>query len=370
MRVFIQALTWNLVYGRKIARHSSEASENADCRGTQDHQPPYLSSPTRTIGSGSAAEPRRELTRIGYGWMWAKPSIGDTPWWGPVQFIFSRTAEGPWNAPRIFFQARFNMQRPNGHLSLPVLPVALRCKSGSRDHGLSGLSSAEFIVERFRLGWSPASKPEGGRRVEEWRRPVGGAAKFYLRTLAVIAPVRLAHTRVDGNSVASGYSIIQAANQLGTLKFSPLSRSTCVCAMYTERIYNLTPAAGRYDNRPHQRSPASTQPGLMLREISCCVLAGRQSGMEPVSSGPIPSWSLAPVGLVPRVICLRKVTKPSPYIKKRADQGSGVVEIGRKNDTDLIVGPMALVNRQPNAIQMQYNPRPGCTSIPRGIWLG
>ena len=167
--MFIQALTWNLVYGRKIARHPSEASENADCRGTQDHQPPYLSSPTRTIGFGSAAEPRRELTRIGYGWMWAKPSIGDTPWWGPVQFIFSRTAEGPWNASRIFFQAHFNMQRPNGHLSLPVLPVALRCKSGSRDRAATGSADSRLRNSSSSASGLAGVQPQNQREGGGWR---------------------------------------------------------------------------------------------------------------------------------------------------------------------------------------------------------
>ena len=48
--------------------------------------------------------------------------------------------------------------------------------------------------------------------------------KLYLRPLVVITPVRLGHMRGDANStsIVSGSSIIQAADQLGTLKLSPL----------------------------------------------------------------------------------------------------------------------------------------------------
>ena len=47
----------------------------------------------------------------------------------------------------------------------------------------------------------------------------------------------------------SGSSIIQPVDQPGTLEFSPLPRSTWVCAMYAKMIYN-GPAVGGTTNDP------------------------------------------------------------------------------------------------------------------------
>lgn len=71
-------------------------------------------------------------------------------------------------------------------------------------------------------------------------------------------------------------------------------------------------------------------------------------------SAPTPSWGPAAVGRVPTVICLREPTNSSSYANKtKAGQGSGVARTRRKNDANLIVGPMALTTIKPDAIQAQ-----------------
>ena len=110
-----------------------------------------------------------------------------------------------------------------------------------------------------------------------------------------------------------------------------------------------------------------------MQEISGYVPVGRHTVIHPYCywrSGLIPGWNPAPSGLAPRVIYLWEATNTSSYIKIKADQGSGIARIRRKNDADSIVRGMVLATRKPDATQAQYKPAPVDTWIPRGSWAG
>ena len=79
-----------------------------------------------------------------------------------------------------------------------------------------------------------------------------------------------------------------------------------------------------------------------------------------------------PVGIHPNLQCIeRSVSRKRPaYLTiKMVGQGSGIVRIRRKNGTDLITKGTVLATRRPNAAQLQYNPAPADTCMPRGTWV-
>jgi len=125
---------------------------------------------------------------------------------------------------------------------------------------------------------------------------------FYLRPLAVIMPVHQSmQTPLLSCQAAQSYKPLINP---GLLSPAPYPYYMGVCHVHTKRIPRDDSAAGGTDHRPHWRLPAGIQPGPILYEITSSVPAGRRTGMESVSSGPISSWDTASAGLVPTVICL------------------------------------------------------------------